>query len=50
MKVESCGLVLFRLQWSLGGILIMWDKRVVEKVDVSLGEFTLAVSFRNVVV
>jgi hypothetical protein len=29
------------------GILIMWDKRVVEKVDVCLGEFTLAVSFRN---
>jgi exonuclease III len=31
-----------------GGILIMWDKRVVEKVDVCLGEFTLAVSLRNV--
>jgi hypothetical protein len=29
-------------------ILIMWDKMVVEKVDVCLGEFTLAVSFRNV--
>jgi hypothetical protein len=32
-----------------GGILIMWDKRVVEKVDVCLGVFTLSVSFRNVV-
>jgi exonuclease III len=32
-----------------GGILIMWDNRVVEKVDVCLGNFTLAVSFRNVV-
>jgi hypothetical protein len=32
-----------------GGILIMWDKRVVEKVDVCLGDFTLAVSFGNVV-
>jgi exonuclease III len=32
-----------------GGILIMWDNRVVKKVDVCLGDFTLAVSFRNVV-
>jgi exonuclease III len=32
-----------------GGILIMWDNRVAEKVDVCLGIFTLAVSFRNVV-
>jgi len=31
-----------------GGILILWDKRVVEKVDVCVGVFTLAVSFRNV--
>jgi hypothetical protein len=27
----------------------MWDKRVVEKLDVCFGEFTLAISFRNVV-
>jgi endonuclease/exonuclease/phosphatase family metal-dependent hydrolase len=27
----------------------MWDNKVVEKVDVCLGDFTLAVSFRNVV-
>jgi hypothetical protein len=26
----------------------MWDKRVVEKIDVCMGEFTLVVSFRNV--
>jgi hypothetical protein len=31
-----------------GGILIMWDNRVVEKVDVCVGAYTLAVSFRNV--
>jgi len=31
-----------------GGILILWDKRVVEKVDVCVGRFTLAVSLRNV--
>jgi hypothetical protein len=39
-SLDSCG--------ASGGILIMWDKRVVEKVDVCLGEFTLAVSFRNI--
>jgi hypothetical protein len=38
--LDSCG--------ASGGILIMWDKRVVEKVDVCVGVFTLAVSFRNV--
>lgn len=31
-----------------GCILIMWDKRVVEKVAECVGEFTLAVSFWNV--
>jgi hypothetical protein len=31
------------------GILIMWDNKVVEKVDVCVGDDTLAVSFRNVV-
>jgi exonuclease III len=39
--LDSCG--------ASGGILIMWDKRLVEKVDVCLGEFTLVVSFRNIV-
>jgi exonuclease III len=32
-----------------GGILIMWDTRVVEMVEKCVGEFTLAVSFKNVV-
>jgi exonuclease III len=31
-----------------GGILIMWDRRVVEKVDDCVGRYTLAVSLRNV--
>jgi hypothetical protein len=39
--LDSCG--------ASGSILIMWDKRVVENVDVCVGEFTLAASFRNVV-
>jgi len=41
-------MVLFGFQWG-GGILIMWDKRVVEKVAECVGNYTLAVSFRNVV-
>lgn len=32
-----------------GGILIMWDTRVVEKVADCVGAYTLAVSFKNVV-
>jgi len=32
---------------ALEGILIMWDTRVVEKVDECVGDFTLVVSFRN---
>jgi hypothetical protein len=32
-----------------GGILLMWDRRVVEKVEVYVGEFVVACSFKNVV-
>jgi hypothetical protein len=31
-----------------GGILLMWDSRVDAKVDVCLGNFVAACSFRNV--
>jgi len=31
-----------------GGILLMWDSRVVEKVEERIGEFIVACSFRNV--
>jgi exonuclease III len=31
-----------------GGILLLWDRRVVTKVDVCLGNFVVASSFRNV--
>lgn len=34
---------------AFGGMLIMWDKRIVEKIDVFVGEFVLACSFRSVV-
>jgi hypothetical protein len=33
---------------ALGGILLMWDKRVVKKVEAYTGEFVAAVFFRNV--
>jgi hypothetical protein len=33
---------------TFGGILSMWDKRVVEKIDECVGDFTLAVTFRNI--
>jgi hypothetical protein len=32
-----------------GGILLMWDKRVVSRVDAVVGEFVAACSFKNVV-
>jgi hypothetical protein len=31
-----------------GGTLLMWDRRVVAKLDVCLGSFVAARSFRNV--
>jgi hypothetical protein len=31
-----------------GGILLMWDRRVVTKLDICLGSFVVACSFRNV--
>ena len=32
-----------------GGILVMWDKRVVTRVDMEVGECVAACSFKNVV-
>jgi hypothetical protein len=37
--MEACG--------ASGGILIMWDRRVVEKMDECMGRYTLACSLRN---
>jgi hypothetical protein len=45
---RSCGLVLLGFYWGLRGILIMWDNRVVEKVE-CVGAYSLVVTFRNVV-
>ena len=32
-----------------GGILLMWDKRVVTRLDMEVGEFVAACTFKNVV-
>ena len=31
-----------------GGVLLLWDKRVVEKIDVSVGQFSVSVLLRGV--
>jgi len=38
--LASCG--------ASGGILILWDRRIVEKLDEYVGEFVVACSFRSV--
>jgi hypothetical protein len=30
------------------GVLIMWDRRVEEKIEECVGEFSLAITFQNV--
>ena len=32
-----------------GGILLMWDTRVVEKLDEAVGHFSVSCKFRNVI-
>ena len=31
-----------------GGIILMWDRRVVEKLDAAVGHFSVSCKFRNV--
>jgi hypothetical protein len=33
---------------ALGGVLLMWDRRVVEKIEECVGRYTIACSFKNV--
>jgi hypothetical protein len=33
---------------AFGGILLLWDKMVVEKIEVCVGQYVVACSFRNV--
>ena len=32
-----------------GGILLMWDRRVVEKIDEAVGDFSVSYRFRGVI-
>ena len=34
---------------TLGGVLLIWDKRVIEKLDVIVGKFSISVLLRGVV-
>ena len=34
---------------SLGGILLIWDKRVFEQLDIFVGQFSVSVLLRGVV-
>ncbi|KAF5477381.1 hypothetical protein F2P56_004026 [Juglans regia] len=34
--------------WASGGVLVMWDKRVVEMVEDCTGSYSMAVIFRNI--
>ena len=45
MGLSSCRLVVFRLYWEFlwgGGILLMWDKRVVEKLEEVVVNFSVS--------
>jgi hypothetical protein len=33
---------------ALGGILLMWDRRVVKKLEDCVGRFSIACSFRSI--
>ena len=37
------------LNGAAGGILLMWDKRVVEKVEEAAGYYSMSCKFRNVI-
>lgn len=44
----SSGVVLPSNGGASGGIVVMWDKRVVEKLEVCMGDFMVASSIKNV--
>jgi hypothetical protein len=43
-----CGVVFCGCGGGLGGILLMWDRRVVSKIGLCLGSYVVACCFRNV--
>ena len=36
------------VDWTAGGILIMWDKRVLDKVEILVGTFSVSVMWQGV--
>ena len=62
-KVSSCNVAFVRSLWgspfidraaldamqTSGGVLLIWDKRVFEKLDVIVGQFSVSVLLRGVV-
>ena len=48
MGQSTCRLDKFRVEWCCWWILLMWDMRVVEKVDKAAGYYSLSCKFRYV--
>ena len=46
--LPTCGLDLFGLYWCFWGVLVMWDKRTVEKIYEAVGRFSVSCKFKNV--
>jgi len=34
---------------SFGGVLVMWDRRVADKMEEAVGRFSMSCKFKNVV-
>jgi hypothetical protein len=49
MRLPLCGLCYMEASGVLGGILLMWDRRVVEKVEECVGRYKVACSLGNTV-
>lgn len=46
--VGLCLLSCFGSNSTAGGVLFMWDRRVVEKINMDIGWFSVSCLFRNV--
>jgi hypothetical protein len=44
-----CELYILMIKRGIGGILLMWDSRVGEKIEDCVGIFSVACSFRSVI-
>ena len=46
--LPACRLDLFGLYWCFWGVLVMWDRRTVEKIDEAVGWFSVSCKLKNV--